>query len=47
VRAAVATGLAAGLALAPRPTRWIASVLSAVFAADVLQIAYKRLEDTL
>jgi hypothetical protein len=43
----VATGLAAGLVLAPRPTRWIASVLSAVFAADVLQIAYKQLEGRL
>jgi hypothetical protein len=43
----VATGLGAGLALAPRPTRWIAAVLSAVFAADVLQIAYKGLEDIL
>jgi hypothetical protein len=43
----VATGLAAGLVLAPRPTRWVASVLSVVFAADVLQIAYKGLEDTL
>lgn len=43
----VATGLAAGLVLAPRPTRWIASVLSMVFGADVLQVAYKRLEDTL
>jgi hypothetical protein len=43
----VATGLAAGLVLAPRPTRWIASVLSVVFGADVLQVAYKRLEDTL
>ncbi|HEY3759141.1 MAG TPA: DUF1360 domain-containing protein [Solirubrobacteraceae bacterium] len=43
----VATGFAAGLVLAPRPTRWIASVLSGVFAADVLQIVYKGLEDTL
>jgi hypothetical protein len=43
----VATSLVAGLVLAPRPTRWIASALSAVFAADVLQIAYKGLEDTL
>lgn len=43
----VATGLAAGLVLAPGPTRWIASVLSAVFVADVLQIAYKGLEDIL
>jgi hypothetical protein len=43
----VATALAGGLVLVPRPTRWVASVLTAVFAADVLQIAYKRLEDTL
>jgi hypothetical protein len=43
----VATALAGGLLLAPRPTRWVASILTAVFAADVLQIAYKGLEDTL
>ncbi|HEY5194947.1 MAG TPA: DUF1360 domain-containing protein [Solirubrobacteraceae bacterium] len=43
----VATGLAGGLVLAPRPTRLVASVLSVVFAADVLQIAYKGLEDIL
>lgn len=43
----LATAFAGGLVLAPRPTRWIASVLSVVFAADVLQIAYRRLEDTL
>jgi hypothetical protein len=38
---------AAGLVVAPRPTRWAASVLAVVFGSDVLQVAYKRLEDTL
>ncbi len=38
---------AAGLVVAPRPTRWTASVLTTVFGSDVLQVAYKRLEDTL
>jgi hypothetical protein len=39
--------LAAGLVVAPRPTRWAASVLAVVFGADVLQVAYKQLENTL
>jgi hypothetical protein len=43
----VASIFAAGITLAPRQTRWVASVLSAHFAADVLQIVYKKLEDTL
>src|SRR5579875_1170690 len=43
----LAAGFAAGLVLAPRPTRWVASVLSAVFGSDVLQIAYKHVEDTI
>jgi Protein of unknown function (DUF1360) len=43
----IATALAAGFVVAPRPTRWIASVLSATFGSDVLQIAYKKAEDTL
>jgi hypothetical protein len=43
----IATAFAAGLVVAPRPTRWAASVLSVVFGADVLQAAYKKLEDTL
>lgn len=43
----IAAIFAAGLIVAPRPTRWIASVLSALFGADVLQIAYKTLEDAL
>lgn len=43
----IAAVFAAGLIVVPRPTRWIASVLSVLFGADVLQIAYKKLEDTL
>ena len=38
---------AAGFAVAPRPTRWIASVLTAHFGADLLQIAYKKAEDSM
>jgi len=41
----IATAFAAGLVVTPRPTRWIASVLVAHFGSEVLQIAYKRLED--
>src|ERR1700694_769652 len=33
-------GFAAGLVVAPRPTRWIASVLAVHFGSDVLQVAY-------
>jgi Protein of unknown function (DUF1360) len=43
----IAGAFAAGLAVAPRPTRWIAGVLSAVFGSDLLQIAYKKAEDSL
>lgn len=43
----IAAAFAAGLIVAPAPTRWVASVLTAVFGADVLQIAYKKAEDTL
>jgi hypothetical protein len=39
--------LTAGLLVAPRFTRWLSSVLVIFFGADVLQIAYKRAEDTL
>jgi hypothetical protein len=39
--------MTAGLLVAPRLTRWTCSVLVAFFGADVLQIAYKRAEDTL
>jgi hypothetical protein len=39
--------MTAGLLVAPRFTRWTCSVLVAFFGADVLQIAYKRAEDSL
>jgi hypothetical protein len=38
---------AAGLLVAPRFTRWFAAVLAALFGADLLQIAYKKAEETL
>jgi hypothetical protein len=43
----ISAAFAAGLLVAPRFTRWFAAVLSALFGADVLQIAYKKAEDTL
>jgi Protein of unknown function (DUF1360) len=43
----VSAAFAAGLLVAPRVTRWIAAVLSALFGADVLQIAYAKAEETL
>lgn len=43
----IAAVFAAGFVVAPRPTRWVAAVLSAVFGSDVLQIAYKKAEDSL
>ena len=39
--------LTAGLLVAPRFTRWLCAVLAIFFGADVLQIAYKKAEDTL
>ncbi|TMM16540.1 MAG: DUF1360 domain-containing protein [Actinobacteria bacterium] len=39
-----AAGFSAGLAVAPRGTRWAASTLTVLSGADVLQIAYKKLE---
>jgi hypothetical protein len=42
----IATALTVGLTVAPRPTRWVASVLAAHFGSDVLQAAYKKLEDS-
>jgi hypothetical protein len=41
----IATAFAAGLVVAPRPTRWTASVLTAVLGSDVLQALYRKLED--
>ena len=43
----IAAFFGAGFAVAPRPTRWIASVLSAHFGSDVLQIAYRKAEDAM
>lgn len=43
----IAAAFAAGLLVAPRTTRWVASILTAVFGSDVLQIAYRRAEDAL
>lgn len=41
----IGAAFAAGLVVAPRPTRWTAAVLTAVFGADILQLAYKGLEN--
>jgi Protein of unknown function (DUF1360) len=43
----IAAAFTAGLVVAPRPTRWLAAMLSALFGSDILQIAYKNLEDTI
>ncbi len=43
----IATVFAGGLVVAPRPTRWVAGILATVFGADVLQIAYKKAQDSL
>jgi hypothetical protein len=42
----VAAAFAAGLIAAPRPTRWLMITFSAMSGADVLQIAYKKAEDS-
>ena len=39
--------MTAGLLVAPRFTRWLCSVLAIFFGADVLQIAYKKAEESL
>lgn len=43
----IAAALAAGMTVAPRQTRWAASVLAVHFGSDVLQVAYKKFEQTL
>jgi hypothetical protein len=43
----IAAAFTAALAVAPRPTRWFASVFASLFGSDLLQIAYKNLEETL
>jgi hypothetical protein len=42
----IAALFAAGLVVAPRPTRWAASVLTVVFGSDVLQAVYIKLENS-
>jgi hypothetical protein len=39
--------LVAGMLVAPRFTRWLSSVLVIFFGSEVLQIAYKKAEDSL
>jgi hypothetical protein len=43
----ISAAFTAGLLVAPRFTRWFAATLTALFGADVLQIAYKKAEDLL
>jgi hypothetical protein len=43
----IAVAFAAGLIVAPRATRWVASVFVVQFGSDVLQVAYKQLENSL
>jgi hypothetical protein len=43
----IASALSAGLIVSPRATRWVASVFSVLFASDLLQIGYKKLEEEL
>jgi Protein of unknown function (DUF1360) len=43
----IATAVSVGLIVVPRATRWAISTLSVLFVSDVLQIAYKKLEDEL
>ncbi len=43
----IASAFVAGLIVVPRATRAVASVLAAVTGADMLQIVYKKAEDTL
>jgi hypothetical protein len=43
----VATAYAAGLVVAPRPTRFVAAVMATVAISDFLQIGYKASEEQL
>jgi hypothetical protein len=43
----IAAAFAAGLIVAPRATRWVASTFAVQFGSDVLQVTYKQLADTL
>jgi len=43
----LSAGMIAGLLVAPRATRWVASLFAVMFGADLLQIAYKKAEQAL
>jgi uncharacterized protein DUF1360 len=43
----ISAAFTAGLIVAPRATRWAAAVFTSLLGSDVLQIAYKKMEDTL
>jgi hypothetical protein len=43
----IAAGFAAALVVAPRATRLMASILTILFGSDLLQLAYRKAEDTL
>jgi hypothetical protein len=43
----VSSAFVAGLLVAPRATRWVASVLAVYLGSEMLQVAYKRAEDLL
>jgi hypothetical protein len=43
----IATGLTFGLLVAPRATRWAMGVMSAMFGSDMLQIAYKKAQESM
>jgi hypothetical protein len=43
----MAAAFVAGLLVAPRFTRWLATVLVALFGSELLHIAYKKAEDSL
>jgi hypothetical protein len=43
----ISSAFMAALLVAPRATRWIASVLTVVSAAEMLQIAHRKAEDSI
>ena len=43
----LSAGMIAGLLVAPRATRWVASLFAVMIGADLLHIAYKKAEEAL
>jgi hypothetical protein len=43
----IAAAFTGGLLTAPRATRWVASVLAALFGSEILQVAYRKACDSL